>query len=321
MIGSGGFKAGQNLTGNGINGGSITVTSGHAVTLNGGGTDAFAQIGNGGSQSNLNPSAAATGTDSGDIVVHAPNGAAGAVTLTAGAGANAYVQIGDGGYAVNAGPSAVAANFTVGGNVSVTDLMLSGGNTGSNAFAQIGNGDASLNSYGNVGGNIVINANGKITLTNGTAPSSPAEIGNFTGFGTVSGTISGVPPSNPIGAGALGVIVSTTANNQSNTNGITTINTIVVQPPANGGGGATNTAGGQGPVAQLEGDSSPPNTSDNATVVIADSLDGTKKPTVSQTIIAGVLTTSGSSGFGQTVHGVPPVDQDFSSWGNEAFWQ
>jgi hypothetical protein len=55
--------------------------------------------------------------------------------------------------------------------------------------------------------------------------------------------------------------------------------------------------------------------------VIADSLDGSKKPTASQTIIVGVLTQTGSTGFGQTVHGVPPADQDFSSWGNEALWQ
>jgi filamentous hemagglutinin family protein len=327
MIGSGGYKAGQNLVGTAVNGGNITITSSHAVTLHGGATaDTFAQIGNGGSQSNLNPSAAATGTDSGDIVVHAPNGAAGAVTLLAGAGANAYAQIGDGGYSVNAGPSAVAANFTVGGNVSVTDLALTGGNGGANAFAQIGNGDASLNSYGNVGGNIVIDANGKITLTDGTAPHSPAEIGNFTGFGTVSGTVQGVPPSNPIDAGALGAIVSNVANNQSNTNGISTINTVVVELPANGGGGgATNTPGGgsQGAIAQLDDgkDTTPPTTSDNATVVIADSLDGSKKPTVSETIIAGVLTQTNTSGFGQTAQGVPDVDQDFSSDGNGAFWQ
>jgi filamentous hemagglutinin family protein len=323
MIGNGGYKAGQNLAGTATNGGNITVTSSHAVTLLGGAADAYAQIGNGGSQSNLNPSASSTGTDSGDIVVHAPNGAAGAVTLTAGTGANSYAQIGDGGYAVNSGPSAVAANFTVGGNVSVTDLALTGGNGGSNSFAQIGNGDASLNSYGNVSGNIVIDANGKITLTNGAAPNSPAEIGNFTGFGSVSGTITGVPPNNPIDAGALGVIVSTTANNGSNTNGVTTINTIVIEPPAGSGGAAnTPTGGNSGAIALLEGgDSTPPTTSDTATVVIADSLDGSKKPTVSETIIVGVLTQYGASAFGQTVRGVPDVDQDFSSDGNGALWQ
>ena len=130
QIGNGGFKSGAGLTGGtATNGGDIMITSAHAVTLVANGADAYAQIGNGGDQSNLNPAASAGGVDSGNIVVHAPSGAAGAVTLTAGSGANAYAQIGNGGYSANAGVNAMAANFTMLGSVTVTDLSLAGGNT------------------------------------------------------------------------------------------------------------------------------------------------------------------------------------------------
>ena len=326
MIGNGGYKAGLNLAGAAINSGNITITAGHSVSLNGNGADAFAEIGNGGSQSNLNPTASATGTDSGDIVVHAPNGGAGSVTLTAGAGANAYALIGNGGYAANSGGAAIPANFTISGNVSVTDLALTGGNSGANSFALIGNGDASRNSVANVGGDITIDANGQITYTNGLAPHSPATIGNFTGEGSVTGTLTGAQPPSDVSTNpaALGVIASNTANNKSNTNDISLINTVVVIPPDNAPEGATQIPGettAQGPIATLEGgDETSSNPSDTATVVIADSLDGSKKPAGSQTIIAGILKQT-TPFAGQSAHGVPPADQDFSSWGNEALWQ
>ncbi|MEI9886954.1 MAG: filamentous hemagglutinin N-terminal domain-containing protein [Rhizomicrobium sp.] len=330
MIGNGGYKAGLNLAGGtASNGGAITVTSGHAVSLLGNGADAFAQIGNGGGLSNFNAAAAAGGSDSGDVVVHAPNGAAGSVTLAAGAGANAYAQIGNGGYGANSGPTSTAANFTITGNVTVTDLALSGGNGGPNAYSQIGNGDVSHNSFGSISGNIVIDANGQITYTPGTAPHSQATIGNFTGQGTVSGSLTGANPptelaNNPV---VIGVTASNTANNGApnnvNTN-ITTIQTLVVVPEQPTGASAvTLETTTPSPLAALEGegggDGETPNASDGATVVIADSLDGAKKAG-SQTILAGMLKSTSGTG-GTAPHGVPPADQDFSSWGNEALWQ
>ena len=328
QIGNGGYKSGSGLTaGTATNGGDITITSGHAVGLQGNGADAYAQIGNGGSQSNLNPAAAAGGVDSGNIVVQAPNGSAGAVTLTAGAGANAYAQIGNGGYSVNAGANATIANFTVSGNVSVTDLALGGGNSGGNAYAQIGNGDAALASYGNVGGNILVDANGNIVLANGSAAHSPAEIGNFTGNGTVSGTVGGVAPpgstviNDPV---TQGVIVSQTATPPASP--ITTIETDVVPAgpivPVTAGAPDVQTPAAQGPIAQLsdnEGDT--PNTSDSATVIVADSLDGSTKAAITQQILGGYLTQIIPAAGGLSVHGIRSVDQDFSSWGNEALWQ
>ena len=327
QIGNGGYKSGAGLAeGSALNGGDITITSGHAVGLQGNGADAYAQIGNGGSQSNLNPAAAAGGIDSGNIVVHAPNGSAGAVTLTAGPGANAYAQIGNGGYSVNAGASATIASFTVVGNVSVTDLSLNGGNNGSNAYAQIGNGDAALASYGDVSGNILIDANGNIGLTKGSAPNSPAVIGNFTGNGTEAGSVGGVTPpgstiiNDPV---TQGVIVSQTTTPP--TSPIVTIETDIVPTgpidhPTTPSTGPSPDA--QGPIAQLSNsDGDTPYTSDSATVIIADSLDGSTKAAITQQILGGYLSQIIPAAGGLSVHGIRSVDQDFSSWGNEALWQ
>ncbi|HJW40873.1 MAG TPA: hypothetical protein VJ476_06560, partial [Rhizomicrobium sp.] len=244
---------------------------------------------------------------------------------------NAYAQIGNGGYAVNSGPTTTVANFTVSGNITVTDLALTGG-PGANGFSLIGNGDASLNSDGNISGNIQIDANGNITYTTGSGLGSQAAIGNFTGQGTVSGTIEGVTTPSEFGndPGTIGVVVTNTANNNANGyNPITTINSVVVTGQEPEGGAATLSAHIEdntppGPLASLDdrnADSVSPNTSDSATVVIADSLDGAKKQAATQTILAGMLTQTAPTGGANSVHAIPPADQDFSSWGNEALWQ
>jgi hypothetical protein len=339
QIGNGGFKSGAGLTsGTATNGGDIMITSAHAVTLLANGADAYAQIGNGGDQSNLNPAAAASGVDSGNIVVQAPSGAAGAVMLTAGTGSDAYAQIGNGGYAANSGVNATAANFSMLGSVSVTDLSLAGGNTNGNSYAQIGNGDAALASAGNVSGDLVIAANGTITYTNGSAPHSPAVIGNFTGQGTSAGTVTGAspPPATIVGGpGVVGVIatllsnpLNNPANNPNNSllNGpITLVETEVVPLAAENAAGAAGvglTVATQGPIASLSGESEDaPNASDSATVVIADSLNGADKPSTSKSLIGGYLTQVTPVAAAQTIHGIPPADQDFSSWGNEALWR
>ncbi len=330
QIGNGGYKSGLNLAGGtATNGGAITITSGHAVTLTGNGADAYSQIGNGGSQSNLNAAASAGGVDSGDIVVHAPNGPAGAVTLTAGSGANSYSQIGNGGYAVNSGPTSTVANFSVSGNVSVTDLTLTGGNSGANAFSMIGNGDLSHTAIANISGNIFIDANGQITYINGTAPGSQATIGNFTGQGSVTGSLSGATPPSQVTSDPtlIGVVVSTTADNKPPQNVIATIQTVVDNSSSGGNTGATTVVASleppsPGPLETLNGsDNASPSASDGATVVIADSLDGGKKAVNTHSILAGMLMQVTPVSAGHTFHGVPPADQDFSSWGNEAFWQ
>lgn len=42
---------------------------------------------------------------------------------------------------------------------------------------------------------------------------------------------------------------------------------------------------------------------------------------ISQALIGGYLTQVIPAHAGQTVHGIPPADQNFSIWGNEALWQ
>ncbi len=318
MIGNGGYKAGEGLIGTGVNSGDITITSSSQVGLGGGsGSDAFVQIGNGGSQSNLNPSATAGGSDTGTIVVTAPNGTAGGVFLFAGAGANSYAQIGNGGYAINSGTPVSAVNFTASGNVTVTDLDLRGGDTNPNSYAQIGNGDASQNSVGNVGGTITTNTGGiPISLTDGTAPDSPAVIGNFTGQGTGGGSTgpgSGSPIDDPGTHGAI----TTSLQGPDNP---TIITTIVITDQSEDNGGATGVVPhDNGPIAELTGDNGEtPTSADDATVVIADSLDGAHKPSSSQPLLGNMLKQFGQ---GHDLHGVPPADQDVSSWGNEALWQ
>jgi len=191
--------------GTATNSGDITVNASQSVTLLSNGQDAYAQIGNGGDQVNLGASASAHGVISGTINVSAPNGS-GAVTLTAGSGQNAYTQIGNGGYADNKSAQALAANFSDTGSVTVSDLSLNGGDVGSNGYAQIGNGDASATSISNVSGDVTLIANGQVTTVDGTAPNSPATIGNATGSGTVSGTVTGLPvvppppPPPPVGS-------------------------------------------------------------------------------------------------------------------------
>ncbi|MBS0469836.1 MAG: filamentous hemagglutinin N-terminal domain-containing protein [Proteobacteria bacterium] len=328
QIGNGGYKVGAGITGGtATNSGDITVTSSHVVSLNGNGSDAYAQIGNGGSQSNLNPSASAGGTDSGAVVVQAPNGSQGSVSLVAGAGPNAYAQIGNGGYSVNAGANATVANWTITGDIHVTDLLLQG--NGINSYGVIGNGDAAKFSYGNVFGDIYIDTgNGTITYTDGTGPHAPGTIGNFTGHGTINGNIYGAhPPSeggdvttDPV---VIGVSNTNTANNASPTNIVTVIQTVPITDENgqdNDHTAVTVQTDQPGPLARLDENNSEnggAHDADSATVIIADSLNGSGKPGP-QTLLGGLLKSIPSS---SGVHGVPPADQDFSSWGNEALWQ
>jgi hypothetical protein len=56
--------------------------------------------------------------------------------------------------------------------------------------------------------------------------------------------------------------------------------------------------------------------SDSATGDLGQSLSGHRHGAVS--LIPGVLTEVADT---QTAHGIPPANQDFSSWGNEALWR
>ncbi len=328
QIGHGGYEVGAQLAGGtATNSGDISVIVTHAVTITGNGNDAYAQIGNGGDQSNTGASASAHGENSGNITVTAPNGSAGSVTLTAGSGSNAYAAIGNGGYASNASPQAVPANFTDSGNISVTDLTLQGG-SGDNAYAQIGNGDASQTGTGDVSGDITIDANGNIVFIPGTGANTNASIGNDTGNGTVSGTITGyspAPPFTPTDPATNGVVASLTSQDPSTTGNLGTFYDEYQLPPESDAGatGLLVVASDEGnnAIETLAGDEGGgENTaSDSLTTSVADSL-SKSKPSNSQTIMSGLvhqLVPVGSN----TPHGVPPADQEYSSWGNEALWR
>lgn len=317
--------AGQNLTGTGTNSGNVTVTAAHMINLTGGGADAYAQIGNGGDQNNHNPSAAAGGTDGGVVIANAPNGPSGSISLRAGSGASSYAQIGNGGQAANAGANAVASHFAISGNVTVTDLLLAGSNTGPNGYSQIGNGDASLHSFGNITGDVTIDANGAITYIPGTAPGAGASIGDFTGFGTVSFTLTGVDtgPTLPNFTGT--VVYLDNLGDAISYKPITTVGTLAEglnSTDGSDGSGApvtvtpgpleklTNENGGQDVVVTTA--------PDNATQIVANSLDGSHKPRRAYILIPNLLTQV----VGNLHEGAIPASAvSAPSWGNEAFWQ
>ncbi len=341
QIGNGGFEAGNLLAGGtATNSGDITVNASQSVTLLSNGQDAYAQIGNGGDQVNLGASASAHGVISGTINVSAPNGS-GAVTLTAGSGQNAYTQIGNGGFADNKSDLAVAANFSDTGSVTVSDLSLNGGDVGSNGYAQIGNGDASGNTISNVSGDVTLIANGQVTTVDGTAPNSPATIGNATGSGTVSGTVTGLPvppppppPPPPVGSDlqTIGVIASLTATSSTPTSDDTNIVTVTpaetveasTQPAGQTNPAATSSSASSPIAAMSGGEGETATASDTATASLGQSLTpGSTKPgapVATRTLITGVLRQVVPGAATRTPRGVPPANQDVSSWGNEALW-
>ncbi|MGA9795882.1 MAG: hypothetical protein WBQ17_10155, partial [Rhizomicrobium sp.] len=310
QIGNGGFDLGDGLTGEGDNIGNITITAVDSVELTGGGADAYAQIGDGGGQSNLNATASASGTNAGNIDV-AVTGGGGSVDGTAGSGADAYVQIGNGGFESDASSEANPANFSDTGTITVSDLNLTGSGSGTDGYAQIGNGDASANNVGDVSGNITVQA-GTIVLTDGPPNGAVAVIGNVTGSGTVSGTITGYTSSGGTDASTQGAVTTIV----SETSPTPPIILVVTTPPeittGDTGPGSTQSSG---PLEELTGETE---TADTATDELGQSLDGHKHVTQTVSLIPGVLTEVVDM---ETPRGIPPADQDFSSWGNEAFWR
>jgi filamentous hemagglutinin family protein len=340
QIGNGGYKAGEGLTGGtATNSGDITVNAVESVSMSGNGKDAYAQIGNGGDQVNTNAAAGASGANSGDIVVSVSDIAHGSVDLTAGTGADSYAQIGNGGYSSDAPTSAAAGSFTDSGPITASDLALVGSDAGANGYAQIGNGDASLAGVGDVSGDIIITSPNAVTLTKGTASNAPAMIGGATGKGTVTGTITGYTPSSSSGSQQQTSAISALSTQPSTPSGGGT-NIVIASPllppqdsNASGTGLTDNTTAAPSPLQQMadasdNGDSGYEETqpSDTVTVTLGKSLNGGPSgqgksgTTVTHTIIPGMLKQVVMVGA-NTPHGVPPADQDYSSWGNEAFWQ
>ena len=229
----GGVDAGSQIGHGGRNalgdsGGDVTVTSTSADTANddvtvagGTGTGAYAQIGNGGTNSG------ALGAITGNVTVTAPGAVAVAggdgvganaqiglggesssgtlgsatqttsvsagedVTITAGSNALTYAQIGNGGRDSSGATKEGDTSVTAGGDVNLT------GGGGVFSYAQIGLGGATAN--GDRSGDVTVNAGDDVNLMRGAGPSAYAKIGHgdqlfsqpsgFGGTGTSNGDI------------------------------------------------------------------------------------------------------------------------------------
>ncbi len=335
QIGNGGYQSGQNSSGTLTLGGDININATSSVTLTGNGEDAYAQIGNGGDFVNAGAANGTTGTISGDIdvsVADASNHTSpDPVSATAGTGANSYAQIGNGGRGENTPAQGATVTFDVSGNVTVADLTLRGSDTGQDGYAQVGNGDASGTGTGNVSGDVTIGQGVDVTIDNGTAPGAGTTIGNDTGFGTVTGTITGytAPSSNPTTSpGGNGAVASTSQTQTTPTD--TDVNVVTVTPENNDSNQQPNNPPPPpnqtpGPLDQLadNGASEGTDPSDDLTSSLGQSLDPNAHNapiTVVKSIIPGVLTEVVMKDL-HGPHGVPPADEDYSSWGNEALWQ
>jgi filamentous hemagglutinin family protein len=334
QIGNGGYQSGQNSSGTLTLGGDINVNSISAVTLTGNGQDAYAQIGNGGDFVNEGAANNTTGMISGNIdvlVADASNHTSpDPVSATAGSGADSYAQIGNGGNGENSPANGATVTFTVSGNITVADLTLQGSDTGQDGYAQVGNGDASKTGTGDISGDITIGPGIDVTIDNGTAPGTDTMIGNDTGFGTVTGTITGYttassnPTSTPSGNGAVATTTDTPVTPTD-----TDVNVVTVTPengnPDQPGNNPAPINQPPGPLDQLadNGNSEGTDPSDALTSSLGQSLDphSHNAPiTTVKSIIPGVLTEVVMKDA-HGPHGVPPADEDYSSWGNEALWR
>ena len=323
QIGHGGYKSGQSLNGTATLGGDVTVSAANAIRLVGGGLDAYAQIGQGGNFLNNGAANGSGGTISGNIAVAvaAPNTHNGndPLTLTAGTGANSFAQIGNGGQGENKPAAGATVNFVISGNVTVADLTLTGSNTGANGYAQIGNGDASKTGTGNVSGQVTLGQGTDITYIPGTAPGASTGLGNATGAGTVTGTL----PAGSVNAGTQGSVASITKN----TTGPDAFNLqlVSVTPSITSFNFSSQSSPSKGltPLEQLADNSNSEGqvASDSVAQSVGQSLgEGKTIYITSKTLIPGMLKQIVTLTRNNPT-GIPPADEDYSSWGNEALWR
>ena len=272
-----------------LTGGVNVMTGSGGVTLAGGsGNGDFAQIGN-----------------QGPLPTNPPGGTisistSGPVTLTGGAGTGAYAQVGD-----NSGSATSSSGYNNVAQVSVTssnNALVTGSGAGS--YALIGNGDD------------------QAQVVTPPPPSNPPPASP----GTIQTQVANDPQT--IGfVASQNAATSALSNDSANINVNTVV--LVVNPPTTNPGATTVTASvsssSSNPIATLTGqggqNNEPASASDTATTTIASSLNGSSKPPISHPLIPGVLSQITQASATKNVHGIPPADQDFSSWGNEAFWQ
>ena len=149
---------------------------------------------------------------------------------------------------------------------------------------------------------------------------SPAIIGNAIGSGSTNGTTTGYTP--PL-SGVTGTIVSLTSTPPFIPTD-NTIDTLLTVQETEEPGTPTGVTNQPGPLEDLTDSSgsgeSDTDKSDQVADAVGDSLDGSSKKSTSESYFGGMLKKLQPQTPTSTPRGIP-ADADFSSWGNEAFWQ
>jgi filamentous hemagglutinin family protein len=282
----------------------------------------------------------------------------GNVCLFSGAESGFYAQIGHLGLS---GPGAASGDITVnasghivllGGGVAYGEGAPAGGSvdyaiggSATNAYAQIGHGNASGTYIDTLGGDISVRSGGTIYLNHGVPDTSPALIGHQTASGgTTAGNVSIVgniggytppdltPPPPPLDDPAVSGIITVL----SSPSATFTVSPLLLTQPLlviEAGGVAPlmamPLAVQQSPLLALTGEeggdpgSEAEVAADELAASVGSSLDGTtgQRPSRRVSIIAGLLSQLVPAVGANAASGVPPADQNFSSWGNKALWQ
>jgi hypothetical protein len=264
----------------------------------------------------------------GHLGLSGPGTASGDITVNA----SGHIVLVGGGVAYGAGaPAGGSADYAIGGSAT-------------SAYAQIGHGNASRTYVDTLSGNISVRALGTIYLDYGVADTSPAFIGHQTAAGgSVSGDVSiiGViggytppdltttPLTDPAVSGIITVLSSPSA-------AFFTVSPLLLTQPllvVDAGGVAAlmgmPLAIPQSPLLALAGEeggdpgSEAEIAADELAASVGSSLDGAtgQRPSRRVSIIAGLLGQLVPAVGANVPRGVPPADQNFSSWGNKALWQ
>ena len=153
----------------------------------------------------------------------------------------------------------------------------------------------------------------------GKAPGSSTGLGNATGIGSVTGTL----PNSGVNAGTQGSVASINQNSTGPTNFNISLVTVTPQVTLLNFADKGTTSQGPTPFDQLADNSGSEGqiASDSVSQSVGQSLgDGKTIYVTSKTLIPGMLkqivtlTRNNPSG-------IPPADEDYSSWGNEALWR
>jgi filamentous hemagglutinin family protein len=266
----------------------------------------------------------------GHLGLSGPGTAGGDITVNA----SGHVVLLGGGVAYGAGAPA-------GGSV---DYAIGGGAT--NAYAQIGHGNASGTYIDTLSGDIAVRSGGTIYLDHGVLDTSPALIGHGTAAGgTTAGNVSivgiiggytppdltppAVPPLEDPAVGGIITVLSSPAATFVVSPLLVTQPLLVIEAGGVAPLMAMPLALQQSPLLALTGEegadpgSEAEIAADELAASVGSSLDGStgQRPTRRVSIIAGLLSQIVPAVGTNVPRGIPPADENFSSWGNKALWQ